>query len=122
VTAGDQQATENKKLVFRFWQQPWVRFFRNGTLVRCVAVATTYNKETAMATTARTEREQDKALEDSFPASDPPANSGVTGPEAADRSGDQRPAEEIPTGTPTSDRHATETAHHQETDVPTPKK
>jgi hypothetical protein len=59
---------------------------------------------------ARTERDQDKALEDSFPASDPPANSGITGPGAPDKGA----VDERPTGTPTSDRYAAETAHHRE--------
>ncbi|MFL5280821.1 MAG: hypothetical protein ACJ8AW_07425 [Rhodopila sp.] len=49
---------------------------------------------------------QDKASEDSFPASDPPANTGVTGPGRDD--------DAIPTGRPTSDRHAMETAHQAE--------
>ena len=59
---------------------------------------------------------QDKVVEDSFPASDPPANSGITGPRAArpkpapyKRDDDARPK-----GTPNSDRHATETAYHWE--------
>lgn len=70
------------------------------------------------------EREQrrDKTVEDSFPASDPPANSGIVGPtgehqhassrpEPSERSDDARPK-----GRPTSDRHATETAHVWEDD------
>lgn len=57
----------------------------------------------------RTEAGRDKALEDTFPASDAPANSGITGADTT---------KAIPTGTPTSDRHATETAHHEEGDVP----
>jgi hypothetical protein len=56
----------------------------------------------------------DKALEDTFPASDPPANSGITGTEKPAKPTQRRPSGEIPTGTPTSDRHATETAHHPE--------
>jgi hypothetical protein len=54
------------------------------------------------------ESKQDETLKESFPASDAPANSGTTG------AGQKRNVEEIPTGTPTSDRHATETAHHSE--------
>ena len=60
---------------------------------------------------SQTEREQDKTLEDTFPASDAPANSGVTGAEPPEPNTDA-----IPTGTPTSDRHGTETAHHAEHD------
>jgi hypothetical protein len=57
---------------------------------------------------------QDRAVEDSFPASDPPANSGITGPEPADKPSHKRTVEARPTGTPTSDRHAAETAHQWE--------
>jgi hypothetical protein len=60
------------------------------------------------------ERKQDKTLEDSFPASDPPARSGITGAEGPDKPSHKRTIDERPTGTPTSDRHATETAHHWE--------
>ncbi len=42
------------------------------------------------------ERKEDKTLEDSFPASDPPARSGITG--------DDRPARQRPTGTPLKPR------------------
>jgi hypothetical protein len=41
----------------------------------------------------------DEAVEDSFPASDPPATSGIVGPKT-DRHEDSRPK-----GTPTDDRH-----------------
>jgi hypothetical protein len=58
----------------------------------------------------RSDRDHDKTLKDSFPASDPPAHSGITGSEAPE----QRPVEERPTGLPTSDRHAVETVHHGE--------
>ena len=69
------------------------------------------------------ERKHDKALEDTFPASDPPANSGITGAEQHDESSPKKPShkgtlDERPTGTPTSDRHATETAHHSEDGTP----
>jgi hypothetical protein len=57
---------------------------------------------------------QDKALKDSFPASDPPANSGITGPGKPQRSSRDRSIDERPTGTPNSDRHATETAYQWE--------
>jgi hypothetical protein len=53
----------------------------------------------------------DKTVEESFPASDPPANSGTT-----DAKNDKKPfqplTDEAPIGTPTSDRHDTETSHH----------
>jgi hypothetical protein len=71
-------------------------------------------------TTRTDEARQDRAVEDSFPASDPPATSGITGPRVA------RPAREPgrqtrksgedmrPKGTPTDDRHATATAYQRE--------
>jgi hypothetical protein len=72
---------------------------------------------------SRFERAHDKTLEDSFPASDPPANSGIAGAEPPDRPSHQRNVGEKPTGTPTSDRHATETAHHWEQETkPAPKR
>ena len=67
-----------------------------------------------MSTPAETERNRDKALEDSFPASDPPADSGTTGAEKPDKPSHKRNIDEQPTGTPTSDRHGTETAHQWE--------
>ena len=51
----------------------------------------------------------DQAAKDSFPASDPPANSGITGPRIARKDDEARPK-----GTPTDERHATETANHSE--------
>ncbi len=60
------------------------------------------------------ERKRDDALKDTFPASDPPASSGTTGVGRPDKPSHERNIEERPTGTPTSDRHATETAHHWE--------
>jgi hypothetical protein len=60
------------------------------------------------------EREQDKTLEETFPASDPPAHSGLAGADRPDKPSHKRDIEERPTGTPNSDRHATETAHHWE--------
>jgi hypothetical protein len=75
-----------------------------------------------MSTPANRERNQDKALEDSFPASDPPANSGITGAEKPDKPPHKRNVEEQPTGTPTSDRHATETAHQREHEEQPPAK
>ncbi len=62
-----------------------------------------------------TERGYDKTVADTFPASDPPANSGTTGAEPARRKQPtpthERGDDARPTGTPTSDRHAAETAH-----------
>lgn len=66
---------------------------------------------------AQSERSRDKTLEESFPASDPPANSGVTGAESPSGPSHRRDTHEKPTGTPTSDRHATETAHHWENET-----
>jgi hypothetical protein len=63
------------------------------------------------------DRNRDKALEDTFPASDPPATSSVTGAERPGKPSHERTIEEKPTGTPTSDRHGTETAHHREDGV-----
>jgi hypothetical protein len=61
------------------------------------------------------ERTHDKTLENSFPASDPPANSGITGAEDPTKPSRKRHIE--PTSTPTSDRHATETVHHWRTNT-----
>jgi hypothetical protein len=61
------------------------------------------------------DRVQDKTLEDTFPASDPPANSGITGAEAPrPPPQQQRKDGDSPTGRPTSDRHDAETAYHSE--------
>ncbi len=71
------------------------------------------------------ERRLDNTVNDSFPASDPPAHTGITGtggkapigapPDKAKRPpSNERGADERPTGSPTSERHATETAHHWE--------
>ena len=60
----------------------------------------------------------DRAVEDSFPASDPPANSGIVGPRAARpvrrRAPRGRDHDSRAKGTPTHERHATETAHQGE--------
>jgi hypothetical protein len=62
----------------------------------------------------RSDRDQDKKLEDTFPASDPPANSGITGAEPPAKPSEERSMDERPTGRPTSDRHAAETAYQWE--------
>ena len=58
----------------------------------------------------------DKTVEDSFPASDPPATSGITGPRAAkpQPAPHRRDDDSRPKGTPNHDRHATETAYQWE--------
>jgi hypothetical protein len=63
---------------------------------------------------------RDKTVEDTFPASDPPANSGITGAERPDKPSHKRDEDERPTGTPTSDRHGMETAHHWEDEEASP--
>jgi hypothetical protein len=63
------------------------------------------------------DRRHDATVEDSFPASDPPANSGIVGPrgrhahDTGRAPSHQRDDEERPKGTPSGERHATETAH-----------
>ena len=70
----------------------------------------------AMPTGGRLERRP--AVEDSFPASDPPANSGITGPRAVGA----RPASaNFPTGGPHSSPKGVETAHQAEHEKPSPK-
>lgn len=58
----------------------------------------------------------DRTVEDSFPASDPPANTGVTGPRATQRrpAPHKRDDDSRPKGTPNHDRHVTETAYQWE--------
>jgi hypothetical protein len=53
---------------------------------------------------------QDRAVENSVPAN-PSGRSGTSGPETPSH---KRGTDAIPTGTPTSDRHAAETAHQWE--------
>jgi hypothetical protein len=73
----------------------------------------------------RHDQRMDDTIEDSFPASDPPSFSAITGVgkprhhhERTRRTervpSHQRGAHERPTGHPTWDRHATETAHSWE--------
>ena len=70
----------------------------------------------------KSQNDLDKALEDSFPASDPPANSGITGAEQPDKPREHRTGKESPTGTPNADRQATETAFQPEdANLPSPK-
>lgn len=66
--------------------------------------------------TRKQDAKQDRTVEDSFPASDPPANSGITGPRAARPASDshKRSDDARPKGTPTDERHATETAYQWE--------
>jgi hypothetical protein len=61
----------------------------------------------------KTNEHLDQTSADSFPASDPPAHSGVTGP-GKPAPGPHRGDEERPTGTPTSNRHAQETSFQSE--------
>ena len=60
----------------------------------------------------RHEDKHDQAVEDSFPASDPPASSGIVGPRAhpprKPRASHERGDDARPKGTPNHDRHATE--------------
>jgi hypothetical protein len=67
--------------------------------------------------TDKDDQRHDRAVEDSFPASDPPASTGITGP-GARRATRRAPHESRPKGTPTLERHATETAHHREHEDP----
>ena len=74
----------------------------------------------------RKEGRLDKTIDDSFPASDPPSHTGITGVRDQKKKGDQaakkrppsheRDNDARPTGQPTSDRHATETAYSWEDD------
>jgi hypothetical protein len=73
------------------------------------------------------ERKQDQTVEDSFPASDPPASSGVVGPRVAPRKDHQstshrRDEHGRPKGTPTHERHAAETAYQWESEKRPPRR
>ncbi len=56
----------------------------------------------------------DRAAKDSFPASDAPANSGIVGPRTPQPAPHERDEDARPTGTPTDECDATETAHQSE--------
>jgi hypothetical protein len=77
-------------------------------------MTTTAKPTDAMRTKPPADGHRDKIVEDSFPASDPPGNSGITGVGRPDRPSHERSIDERPTGTPDSDRHAAETAHQWE--------
>jgi hypothetical protein len=64
----------------------------------------------------RSDEQHDRTVEESFPASDPPASTGITGPRVKDRHRSERGRGEDarPKGTPTHERHAAETAHQRE--------
>jgi hypothetical protein len=62
------------------------------------------------------ERQLDVAVEDSFPASDPPANTGIVGPRASSPERGMKG----PAGSAASDRHAAEIAHAREGDKKPP--
>jgi len=65
--------------------------------------------------TRKEDAKHDRAVEDSFPASDPPASSGVVGPRATPRRAPhERDGETRPKGAPNHDRHAAETADQWE--------
>jgi len=70
-----------------------------------------------MMTGRRTDKMHDQTMEDSFPASDPPASTGITGPRVGegdrptrDRKSRTTGSSPRPKGTPTHERHASETA------------
>lgn len=73
---------------------------------------------------ATEDQRHDETVKDSFPASDPPANSGVIGPRGTHAHNSrrapshQRGEEGRPKGSPTDERHATETAHNWEDEAP----
>jgi hypothetical protein len=75
--------------------------------------------------TPKDDEKLDRAVEDSFPASDPPANSGITGPRATSpasrRASRERDDGRGPKGTPTSERNTAEAARQEEREKQPPK-
>ena len=74
-------------------------------------------------TSRRMDERHDRAVDDSFPASDAPASTGITGtraqhpavtPTVRKSSPDRRGENSRPKGSPTDERHATETAYQDE--------
>ena len=70
------------------------------------------------------DRRHDEAEADSFPTSDPPANSGMIGPRGSHAHGRPAPHKRSddarPKGTPTHERHAAETSHVWENEAHPP--
>ena len=70
-----------------------------------------------MSTRQADNEKQDRALRDSFPASDPPASSGITGPRATPpqgtAEGEGTGEDDSLKGRPT-ERHKSDTAYHSE--------
>jgi len=67
--------------------------------------------------TRKDEENYDRAVEDSFPASDPPANSAIAGPRAARPARRRISHERVPDSSP----KGIETAHQAEHEKPSPK-
>ncbi len=69
-------------------------------------------------TQRKDEERVDRASEDSFPASDPPASNVITGPGVARPQprppSNERGEDDRPKGRPTDDRHAAQTAYQWE--------
>ncbi len=65
---------------------------------------------------SKADEKQDRAVEDSFPASDPPASGVIIGPRVTPerQPPHERDEESRPKSTPTHDRHAAETAYQWE--------
>jgi len=60
----------------------------------------------------------DKTVKETFPASDAPANTGITGAGKKDEKPKQEDVTDAkPTGSPKSDRYEAETAHHHESET-----
>jgi hypothetical protein len=85
-------------------------------------------------TSRQTDERHDRTVEDSFPASDPPASTGITGPRAKHPGRARRSTKTSPTppgargedtrpkGTPTDERHATETAYQWKQEAHPPRR